>query len=486
MKHTLCYIILSFIILELKAQLPDSAYVYNNPAYHIKKHPWRAAIETVGLNVLVWGFDRFVMNEEFARVNFKTIKNNIKTGFVWDNDQFSTNLFAHPYHGSLYFNTARSNGLNFWQSAPYSLAGSLMWEFCGEREPAAINDLMATTFGGIALGEVTNRLSLLILNDSKRGFNRVWREFVGFLASPVRGFNRLITGEMWKHKTSHYKYHNFEKLPIDFSVGIGDRYLANDNYMFHGEHTAYIELNLDYGDPFSKEETAPYDHFTLDALFNVTGNQPIVSEVNLMAKLWGKQLRTTTGMEMLFGVFQHFNYYDSEAVMDGTDNIPFKISEAASLGPGMIYEFPIVNHYVKVEQGIFVNGILLGGGLTDYYNVIDRNYNMGSGFSIKNRTSINFGRYGNFILNLHHFQIFTWKGYEGKDLTRIDPLYLNAQGDKGNTMLTVINPTIKINITKHLKINLEANYYLRQSHYAAHENITYRTFETRLGLNYHF
>ncbi len=29
-----------------------------------------------------------------------------------------------------------------------------MWEFCGEVEPPAINDVLATTFGGICIGEV--------------------------------------------------------------------------------------------------------------------------------------------------------------------------------------------------------------------------------------------------------------------------------------------------------------------------------------------
>ena len=66
-------------------------------------------------------FDRFVLCEDFAKVNLSSIKENFKTGFVWDNDQFSTNLFAHPYHGGLYFNAARSNGLSFWESAPYAL-----------------------------------------------------------------------------------------------------------------------------------------------------------------------------------------------------------------------------------------------------------------------------------------------------------------------------------------------------------------------------
>lgn len=333
MKRTILYLLLTLSALETAyAKLPDSIYVYNDSTYHIKKRPWRAALETFGLNVAVWGFDRFVMNEEFAHISINTIKDNIKNGFVWDNDQMSTNLFAHPYHGGLYFNTARSNGLNFWESIPYSFGGSLMWEFCGEREPPAINDLIATTFGGVALGEVTNRISLLVLDDSKRGFNRFCREFLGTLISPVRGFNRLISGEMWKYRASHYKYHDYDRLPVKFSIGLGDRYIADDNHLFFGEHTVYAKFNMNYGDAFNDEENKPYDYFSLNATFNFTGNQPLISDVNLTAKLWGKKLRTTTGMEMMFGVFQHFNYFDSEEVIDGSGKIPYKISEAAEIG----------------------------------------------------------------------------------------------------------------------------------------------------------
>ena len=102
------------------------------------------------------------MNEDFAKISLHSIKHNIQNGFVWDNDQFSTNLFAHPYHGGLYFNAARSNGMNFWQSIPYSFCGSLMWETTCEIEPPAINDLMATTMGGVCIGEVTHRISNLV------------------------------------------------------------------------------------------------------------------------------------------------------------------------------------------------------------------------------------------------------------------------------------------------------------------------------------
>ena len=91
----------------------DSIYTFTDPRLQ-KKHPWRAAAETFGMNVGVWAFDRYVMNEDFAKISIGSIRRNIKHGFVWDNDQFSTNLFAHPYHGNLYFNAARSNGLTFW------------------------------------------------------------------------------------------------------------------------------------------------------------------------------------------------------------------------------------------------------------------------------------------------------------------------------------------------------------------------------------
>lgn len=68
-----------------------TAFAFDDPMRQ-KKHPWRAALEAFGINVGVQFFDRYVMNEDFAKISWSSIKNNIKTGFVWDNDQFSTNL----------------------------------------------------------------------------------------------------------------------------------------------------------------------------------------------------------------------------------------------------------------------------------------------------------------------------------------------------------------------------------------------------------
>ena len=139
------------------------------------RRPWKAALETFGLNMLVWSFDRYIVKEDWAYINGHTIKSNFKKGPVWDTDQFTTNLFSHPYHGSLYFNAARSNGMNFWQSAPFAAGGSLMWEFFMENEPPSINDMLATTFGGIELGEITYRLSDLFIDNRSSGAERVAR-----------------------------------------------------------------------------------------------------------------------------------------------------------------------------------------------------------------------------------------------------------------------------------------------------------------------
>lgn len=45
-----------------------------------KKHPWKAALEAFAINVGVQCFDQFVMNEEFAKISFHSIKHNIETG----------------------------------------------------------------------------------------------------------------------------------------------------------------------------------------------------------------------------------------------------------------------------------------------------------------------------------------------------------------------------------------------------------------------
>lgn len=456
-------------------------------ALPLKPKPWRAAVEATGINVFVHCFDRFVLGEEFAKTTLNSIGHNIRNGFVWDNDQFSTNLFAHPYHGNLYYNAARSNGLNFWQSAPYSFFGSLMWEVAGEKEPPAINDLIATTMGGICIGEVTHRVSDIILDDRAYGFPRFLREAAATIINPIKGLNRIITGEAWRVRSTHYLHHDREAFPLDCSISVGDRYLADNGAIFRGEHNPYVNLFMEYGDAMDGENhNKPYDFFSAEVTFGLSKNQPIINSLHILGRLWSAPFNWGKSMDAEFGIYQHFNYYDSKPVKNGSDLTPYRISEAASVGPGVIVEFPKVGALTRLEQRIFLSGILLGGTKSDYFNVIDRDYNMGSGYSIKTKTHMEIGRFGRFILNVHYFRIFTWKGYENKDLSTIDPLYLNAQGDKGNARLLVVSPMIEIDLPKRWSLLMASSFFERQTHYKYYADVKAKTFEVRAGLTYHF
>ena len=467
-------------------------------ALPVKKRYWQAAAEVTGINIGVQLFDRYALNSDFAQTTLRTLKRNFTDGMVWDNDFFITNMFAHPYHGNLYFNAARTNGLSFWESAPYSLVGSAMWEFLGETEPPAINDIIATSCGGWAIGEMTHRLSHTILDDRDRGFPRFVREAAAAIINPIQGLHRIISGDAWRVKNRNYRYHDFSKIPVDASISVGWRYLADDGALFRGIHAPYINLTLSYGTSVDGDKhTTPYDFFDIEANSAFGGGQPMVNTLNIVGRLWSTPILDKKDMAGEFGIYQHFNYYDAKPIEDGSDLTPYRISEAAGFGPGFVFSLPEMGYLSKMEQRIFASGILLGGTKSDFFNVIERDYNMGSGFSIKSKTQLDFGRYGRIILNAKYFRLWTWKGYEKKNLQDYvdgsrDLHYLNVQGDNSNAALLVINPVIEIHLARQWSLTLSGSYYGRRTHYNYYydkdlilrENSTVRarTFESKIGL----
>lgn len=480
-------------------------YTDSTMALPVKKRPWQAAAEVTGINVFVQLFDRWALKSDFAQTTLNSLKRNFTDGMVWDNDFFITNMCMHPYHGNLYFNAARSNGLTFWESAPFSLLGSAMWEFLGETEPPAINDIIATTCGGMALGEMTHRLSLAVLDDRDRGWKRFWREALATVVNPIQGLHRIISGDAWRVKSKNYRYHNFRETPIDASISVGWRYLADDGALFRGIHAPYVNLTLAYGTPVDGDKHhTPYDFFDIEMNAAFGGGQPMVNTINIAGRLWStpildKTSVSTDGQNMVgeFGIYQHYNYYDAKPIENGSELTPYRISEAAGFGPGVIFSMEQPGVLSKIEQRFFVSGILLGGTKSDYFNVIERDYNMGSGFSIKSGTKLDFGKYGRFLLNAKYFRLYTWKGYEDKDLQAYvdgtaDLHYLNVQGDNSNAALLVINPVLEFHVARQWSLNISGSYFSRRTHYNYYydkdlilrENSTVRanTFEAKIGV----
>lgn len=461
----------------------DTRNYVSDSASIVLKRPWLAAGEVFGLNMGIWAFDRFALNADFARINMHTIKNNFKTGPVWDTDMFSTNLVAHPYHGSLYFNAARSNGMNFWQSVPFAAGGSLMWEFFMENEPPSINDLMATTFGGVELGEITYRLSDLFLDNRTSGAERVAREVLSGLISPVRGINRLITGESWKHSRS--KGRTYTSVPVNFIVNVGPRFLAEQENSKQGTTSMNVSIRLDYGDPFEDEFYSPYEWFQLRAGFDFFSSQPLITQVNAVGALWGKRVWEKGPRTLTAGVFQHFDYYDSQLKMsNGEKAAPYRISEAAAVGGGVLYyKRPEPDDKVAIYGELYVNGIALGAGASDYFRLNNRDYNMGSGYSVKGFTGLTYNKRWSFLLNSENYHIFTWKGYDPDvDWSTADPATFNAQGDAGHSRLSVLTARLVYFSERKWNIALTNRYFNRRTHYKYHDDINTSTYDLILSV----
>jgi hypothetical protein len=162
----------------------------------------RALGEITLVNTIVWSYNRYIREGggEGFKIGWKSWNNSLENGFDWDPNNFPTNQYAHPYHGSLYFNAARSNGFDYWGSTGFAFIGSFQWEFFGEARIPSINDWVNTSMGGTALGEMTHRLATRVRDNTASGSGRFWSEFGGFAIDPVGGFNRLVTGDMFKHQ----------------------------------------------------------------------------------------------------------------------------------------------------------------------------------------------------------------------------------------------------------------------------------------------
>lgn len=83
------------------------------PPYPTEKRFAAAALETIGLDLVPWYLNRYAADSFFAEISTASTRHNLQTGFTYDHDPFPTNQASHPYHGSAYFNAARTNGYSF-------------------------------------------------------------------------------------------------------------------------------------------------------------------------------------------------------------------------------------------------------------------------------------------------------------------------------------------------------------------------------------
>ncbi len=340
------------------------------PPYPTEKHFAAAAAELAALDLLPWLLDRYATKEPWAFISAATVRYNLQTGFTWDNDPFSGNQASHSYHGSLYFNAARTNGYSFWESAPFAFTGSFLWEMFAENQPASINDLVNTTLGGMVWGEGEYRLANMLLDNTTSGFERFLREAGGLVLNPMGGFNRLIRGEMWK---------DFQNPPDRFPSRL---YFELDGMYRHGievpaerneSDQGGLAFLLRYGDQFNGDHGHPFEYFDF-RLNLLTPHATLVTEIVARGLLVDWVLSGSPSAEQRLGLFLGTNYFNNEQAVYGAQ--VFSAAHQMRVPLGKETE-------LRTEAGVL--GMPIVGLGVDYphqeeENTAGRTYDYGPGF----------------------------------------------------------------------------------------------------------
>ena len=304
-------------------------------AWGARRNFWLAASEVFGVNLLVWSFNEYVSGANFSQVSPRSWVDNIRNGFAFDDNTFKTNQFAHPYHGSLYFNSARSNGFDYWASAPFAIAGSFMWECCGETHAMAINDWINTSIGGIALGETFYRVSGTILDNRATGIHRTLREIGAFAVSPVRGFNRMVSGRSGQVYENPTQPEDWRPTTDTNTMAAGVRVLGESSSLADADSVdvhAFFELDFDFGSVFASQRRKPFDFFTL-RLEAITGQKTFISRFQIRGNLYSSNLKWGEKTKHVFSVIQNYDYMNNNAYEFGGQSFSAEISSEFSLSP---------------------------------------------------------------------------------------------------------------------------------------------------------
>ena len=407
----------------------------DNREYNEKRPLWRPVAGVVEVNLITNVFDTYILDLEYTRVGFASWGRTLKAGapwgpgWKWDTDRFGNNFFLHPYGGSAFFNSARANGYTFWESVPFTLFGSYMWKIFGETGVPEREDLINTTATGIFLGEISYRVSSYFLDDRTTGSERFFRELFAGVIDPSRAFNRFLQGRLFSVNSEEI----YQKEPLNMTFAAG-AHLVNDGRSFGtGPTSEMLNLQLDYGNPFEQRTRKPFDYFRLRADLSLGTGRKIVDNVIGHALLFGKNARTGN-MDMLIGVFQHYDYWDNWTFEMGT----------MAFGPGIISKMPVSANsdlYFDVHLGIVPfagNSSQLGPDTSQF-----RDYNFGGGAEGKLAATLNLGGWASVTLRSYYYWIHTYVGFSGD----------NYVG--GNNYVAILKPSVQFSLFDNLSVGFE-------------------------------
>ncbi|MCM3877430.1 MAG: DUF3943 domain-containing protein [Thermoanaerobaculia bacterium] len=298
------------------------------PAPQPGKRFWMAAGELLGLEGVALAFNRYVADESYARVSWESVRSNLRTGFAFDDDKFTTNQLGHSWGGGFYFNAPRTNGLSFWESVPFVLAGSALWEMVAEIQGPSFNDLVNTTLGGAVSGEAAYRLSQMVLDDRARGGARVLRETVAAVLNPAQLITRITTGDLWAVRPERGDYLGPSRFVAEIDAGW--RHFVSSSRA--NPDQALLTLNLRYGDPFLRAVSRPFDSFETSLDLSAPSSAWLTRvEIRGLLGGWDLDPGSAKGRHVL-GLFMDFDYTNNDTRLFSSQSFRFGLLSMRPLG----------------------------------------------------------------------------------------------------------------------------------------------------------
>jgi hypothetical protein len=270
--------------------------------------------QNLAINWVSSGVNEYLRNANFNQISPRSWWGNLEHGLTFDDNEFKTNQYLHPWNGGMYYNTGRSNGFGYWGAALFALGGAFFWECCGETHPMSYNDLISTGIGGVAVGEQMYRMSSQLLDNHAGGVERVLRETGGFLIAPVRGFNRLVSGRASAKHANPEDPQDWRGSHARFLVSAGVRVIGEGESLSENTNSySYLGLHHTFGNVFENKRRKPFDSITADYQFSFGDKEPrtilrIHGDIASWALGSGKD-----APNYAFSIVQHFDYHNNFA-----------------------------------------------------------------------------------------------------------------------------------------------------------------------------
>lgn len=343
------------------------------------------ALEIIGFDALLNTFDRLVLGGPYHS-SLRSIRRNLNTRWVTENDPFEINQFGHPYQGAMYHGFARSSGLNFWTSLGYTFTGSALWEIAGETSPPSWNDQIASGIAGSFLGEALFRIGNLVLETGPSPPRNGRRLVAAATASPL-SFNRRAFGRRFDRIYPSRDAAYYRRIRVGATATTSTR---GDAGVHLRPREGVLDVSMEYGLPGRDgyRYSRPFDYFSLQATAT-TGSG--LESVLLRGLLAGRGYQLGRAVRGTWGLYGNYDYIapqlfriSSTAVSLGTtvewrpsDNLAVQATALAGSGFAAVgalarrdttdYHYGIAPHALMTSRIIFSDRAALDLSAREYY-----------------------------------------------------------------------------------------------------------------------